>query len=97
VRRLAVAVALAAGAALLLPPARPPAGRPPPGRAPATAAWPKAQRADIPGNLADGPIFTPALFLDARTAAGTAPSPDARTLRLLIRAGDGTLRELRRR
>jgi hypothetical protein len=91
-----VAVALAAGAALFLPAAGPPAAKPPPGRAPAAAAWPEALRADIPGNLADGPIFTPALFLDAHTAAGTAPSPDARTLRLLIRAGDGTLRELRR-
>lgn len=95
-RRVAVAVALAAGAALLLPSTRPPAAKPPPGRAPATVAWPKADRADIPGNLPDGPIFTPALFVDARTAAGTAPSPDARTLRLLIRHGDGTLRELRR-
>jgi hypothetical protein len=95
-RRLAVAVALAAGAALFLPVHRPPAAKPPPGRAPAAAVWPKAQRADIPGNLADGPIFTPALFLDARIAAGTAPSPDARALRLLLRSGDGTLRELRR-
>jgi hypothetical protein len=95
-RRLAVAVALAAGAALFLPIHRTPAAKPPPGRAPAATVWPKAQRADIPGNLADGPIFTPALFLDARTAAGTAPSPDARALRLLLRAGDGTPRELRR-
>lgn len=93
---LGLAVALAAGGSLLLL-TGPRHGTPaPPARLPASAAWPKAQRTDIPGNLPDGPVFTPELFLDARTAVGTAPSPDARSMRLLIRGADGTLRELRR-
>ena len=91
-RRVAVVVALAAGAALLLQSTRPPAAKPPPGRAPGHGRLAEGGPRGHPGNLADGPIFTPALFLDARTAAGTAPSPDARALRLLIRSGDGTLR-----
>jgi hypothetical protein len=97
-RRLGIVglvVALAAAGTLLL--TAPRHGKPAaPGRLPAPAAWPKAQRADIPGNLPDGPVFSPAFFLDARTAIGTAPSPDARSMRLLIRGADGTLRELRR-
>ncbi len=31
----------------------------------------------MPGNPPDGPIFRPGIFLDARTAAGTAPSRTA--------------------
>jgi hypothetical protein len=91
-----LAVAVAAAALLIFAPAR---DRPAPA-GPVTvglaAAWPGAARADIPGNLPDGPIFTPLLFLDARTAVGTAPSPDAGWMRLLIRRADGRLRELRR-
>ncbi|MEV6600763.1 hypothetical protein AB0M36_28530 [Actinoplanes sp. NPDC051346] len=60
-------------------------------------AWPGAGRAEIPGNLSDGPIFHPQLFLDARTSIGTAPSPDGTALRLVLRAADGSVRELRRR
>jgi hypothetical protein len=84
--------ALAAGGALLAndPPDAPP------GRVDAAAAWPQAQRADIAGNLADGPVFQPVFFIDARTAVGTAPSPDGAQLRLLVRAADGGVRELRR-
>ena len=92
----ALAVALvAAGVLLATAPGR--GGTPDPG-GPLTAstAWPHAQRADIPGNLPDGPVFTPSLFLDAHTAVGTAPSPDARSSRLLIREADGRTRELRR-
>ncbi|BCJ48995.1 hypothetical protein Asp14428_04700 [Actinoplanes sp. NBRC 14428] len=60
-------------------------------------AWPDAQRADLPGNVPDGPIYHPELFLDARTSVGTAPSPDGAAVRLVLRAADGSLRELRRR
>jgi hypothetical protein len=89
-------VAVGAGAALLLlgPDREPPA---PPARAALADAWPRAHRADLPGNLADGPIFQPGLFLDARTAIGTAPSPDGRSLRLVMRGAEGEVRELRRR
>lgn len=89
-------VALVAGGALVLD--TPQRGRPPvAGRATVAAAWPNAQRADIPGNLPDGPVFSPGLFLDARVAVGTAPTPDGRSARLLVRAADGALTELRRR
>nr|BFE71468.1 hypothetical protein GCM10020092_047690 [Actinoplanes digitatis] len=36
------------------------------------------------------------MFLDARTAAGTAPTPDGTAVRLLVRGPDGSVRELRR-
>lgn len=87
-------VALAAGGLLLMRvPHR--AAAPPAGRISVPDAWPKAQRADIAGNLEDGAVFTPLYFLDARTALGTAPSPDNRTVRLLLRSPDGKLRLLR--
>ena len=88
-------VALAAGGALVFGGAQP-RKVPPGGRLSAAQAWPKAQRADLPGSLADGPLFTPMLFLDAKTAVGTAPTPDARSLRLIFRAADGGVRELER-
>jgi hypothetical protein len=92
---LGLLAALAAGGVLLsVSPDDPPA--PPPGRVGVAAAWPKAQLADIPGNLADGPVFQPVFFTDARTAVGTAPSPDGTQLRLLVRSADGSIRELRR-
>ena len=92
-RRLARAgliVALAAATALLVLP-----GRKDP--APATPAVAQAQRAQFPGNLADGPIFKPGLFLDARTAVGVAPTPAGDELRLVLRASDGKITEIRRR
>jgi hypothetical protein len=91
----ALVVALAAGAALLLtgPDRDDPA---PAARAPLATAWPRAERAELPGNLPDGPIFQPGIFLDARTAVGTAPSPDGGSVRLLRRGADGDLREWRR-
>jgi hypothetical protein len=96
---LALAVALVAGGILI---ARgpgdsgPPTAAQPPGRISAAAAWPSAQKADIDPAMPDGPLFTPALFLDATTAIGTAPTPDGAQARLLIRAGDAAPRELRR-
>jgi hypothetical protein len=97
-RRTQVAVlvlALAAAAVLVFRPQHQKAT--PAGRAPLTAVWPQAQRADFPGNLKDGPIFHPGLFLDARTAIGTAPAPSGDQQRLLVRNADGSTRELRRR
>jgi hypothetical protein len=89
-------VAVVAGGALLAygPEREKPA---PPARVAVDAAWPGAQRADLPGNLTDGPIFQPGIFLDARTGVGTAPSPDGTAERLVLRAADGGVRELRRR
>ncbi|OJF11440.1 hypothetical protein BG844_26335 [Couchioplanes caeruleus subsp. caeruleus] len=85
--------ALAAGALLL---AVPPAAQ---GRrtapSPAALAWPGAERATIAATLGDGTAYEPGVFLDARTSVGTAPSPDGRSLRLLVRSGDGTVREMR--
>jgi len=58
--------------------------------------WPDAHRADLPVGLADGPAYSPALFLDARTSIGTAPNPGGTHLRLVVRSADGAVRELRR-
>lgn len=93
---LVLAVAFAAAGVLLVssPGDGPPA---PPGRVTVAAAdaWPNAQRATLSGELADGAAFVPGHFLDARTAVGTAPSPDGRSLRLVVRNEDGSARELR--
>ncbi|MDR7280541.1 hypothetical protein [Catenuloplanes atrovinosus] len=59
-------------------------------------AWPGVPVGQFPGNLADGPAFSPSYFLDPGTAIGTAPSPDGAAMRLVRRAADGTVRELRR-
>ncbi|GAB2602946.1 hypothetical protein Aab01nite_85150 [Paractinoplanes abujensis] len=94
---VALAVALAAGTALI-------AGGPgddtttakgPPARTSASAAWPGAQRADMPAGLADGPLFAPSIFVDATTAVGTAPTPAGSEQRLLLRTGN-QVREWRR-
>ncbi|GIM92194.1 hypothetical protein [Paractinoplanes toevensis] len=87
-------VALVAGGALLVAgPARrdEPA---PPERLTAEAAWPTAVRADFDPVMPDGPLFAPLLFLDTTTAIGTAPTPDARSVRLGIRDATG-FRQLR--
>jgi hypothetical protein len=89
-------VALAAGTALLVyAPDKP--EQDPAARVGVAEAWPEAQRAELPGNLRDGPIFHPGIFLDARTSIGTAPSPDGGSQRLLVRNADESVRELRRR
>jgi hypothetical protein len=92
----ALTVALVAGGALLAydPEEPKPAGS---ARVALAAAWPGAQRAELRGNLPDGPIYHPGIFLDARTSVGTAPSPDGSAERLVVRAADDTIRELRRR
>jgi hypothetical protein len=86
--------ALVAGGVLLLTPAPQPE---PPGPQAAALVWPAARRAVLPAELPDGTAYTPQAFVDARTSLGTAPTPDGRSVRLLLRRGDGTLRELRRR
>ena len=95
VRHVALAAAVAAALLLVALPAtrRTPA---PTGPQPVARAWPGAQSAEFPGSLADGPAYEPKLFLDARVSVGTAPSPDATALRLVLRAAEGALRELRR-
>ncbi|WBB79044.1 hypothetical protein O7606_23105 [Micromonospora sp. WMMD882] len=99
-RLVGLAVAVAAGSALVTLPevdSRPvdPAGRPGPERR-VEQEWPRAVRGALPARLADGTAYSPVWFLDAVTSLGTAPSPDGRSLRLLLRAADGTPRELRR-
>ncbi|WP_221327873.1 hypothetical protein [Actinoplanes sp. L3-i22] len=90
---IGLGVALAAGAALLFgSPAQ--SGEPQP--IPLATAWPNAARGSAPSKLPDGSEFSPALFLDARTAIGTTQSADAKTLRLIVRDGDGKVTELRR-
>lgn len=93
---LGLVVALIAGGALIAYPAEDekPA---PAGRVGVATAWPGAQRAEFPGNVADGPIYHPLTFLDARTSVGTAASPEGTHERLVRRAADGSIRELRRR
>ncbi|WP_250009962.1 hypothetical protein [Actinoplanes sp. M2I2] len=94
-RWAATAVALAAGAALIFGSHRDEPAPAPPTRADARTAWPDARRSDLPAALPDGPQFTPAIFLDATTAVGTAPTPAGSESRLLLRSG-AQVRELRR-
>ncbi len=95
---LALTVAVAAGGTLIArgPGGDTPAPQQPPGRLSAAEAWPAAVTAEISPSMPDGPLFTPALFLDATTAIGTAPTPDGAQLRLVLRAASGPPRELRR-
>ena len=92
-----LAVALAASGVLMLggPGNETPAPSPP-GPVAASVAWPAAQHADISAELRDGTLFTPGLFLDARTAVGTAGSVDRHWQRLLIRDPAGGTRQLSR-
>ena len=91
---LSLGVALSASGALLAGfPS--PGDPPPPAPAPAAAAWPRAQRAVIPATLPDGTAYQPASFLDARTSVGTAPSKDAKSLRLVLFRAGQPVRQLR--
>jgi hypothetical protein len=90
---VALAVTLVAGAALLFgAPAR--SGTPQP--LSVGAAWPAVERGSIPSHLPDGSTYTPGLFFDARTSAGTVRSADNKFLRLIVLEADKTVRELRR-
>jgi hypothetical protein len=91
---LAVALAAAGTLLALSPEHQRPTGPQPPRTV--ADVWPGAERADLPGALPDGPIYSPAYFLDARTSLGTAPDPGGTHQRLVLRAADGSVRELRR-
>ncbi|SCL40479.1 hypothetical protein GA0074692_5819 [Micromonospora pallida] len=92
-----LAVAVAAGTALVtVPQAGPRTADPAPPPRRVTQEWPGAVRHDLPARLAGGTAYSPVWFLDAATSIGTAPSSDGRYLRLLRRAADGAVRELRR-
>ncbi|GAA2805719.1 hypothetical protein [Crossiella cryophila] len=90
-----LALALVAVCALvLLPESRRPAEAAVPAL---TAAWPEARISTSGGNLADGAIYTPLLYLDPATSVGLARSPDADGLKLVLRPESGpphTIREL---
>lgn len=89
----ALAATLAAGAALLFgTPAKPRDPQPPS----VGVAWPGVQRGSIPSHLADGGAYTPGLYFDAKTSAGTVRTADGRFLRLIVLEADQTVRELRR-
>ncbi|MGW0431401.1 hypothetical protein ACWDV4_02450 [Micromonospora sp. NPDC003197] len=93
---MALGAALAASVALLALPRATPESTEQTQPTSVGEVWPDAQRADFPVGLVDGPAYSPALFLDARTSVGTAPNPGGTHLRLVVRAADGALRELRR-
>ncbi|MEV6347531.1 hypothetical protein [Actinoplanes sp. NPDC051851] len=83
-------VALVAGAGLLFgKPAQSESTQP----TPLAVAWPEAERGSLPAKLTDGSEYTPGLFLDAKTSAGTARTDG--TLRLVIRRSGGDVRVLR--
>ncbi|GGK74891.1 hypothetical protein [Mangrovihabitans endophyticus] len=86
-------VALLAAAAMLAEPSA--ARRTPAPPVTARAAWPHAQRAALPATLADGAGYEPAVFLDASRSVGTALTTDGHAVRLVLRAGDGSVRVLR--
>ena len=69
---------------------------PAPGPVPLASAWRNAIPSDARGLLPDGTVYTPQLYVDARTSVGTAPSPDRTAVRLLVRVGDGPPKELHR-
>ncbi|HEY0535694.1 MAG TPA: hypothetical protein VGD29_29270 [Actinoplanes sp.] len=87
-----IAALLAGGILLAAPPTRhgPPA-------LPLTAAqaWPHAQLAATPSDLPDGTPYQPVIFLTAGDSLGTAPTHDGKSLRVLLRRSDGTVRQLR--
>lgn len=96
---LGLGAALAAAAALIgLPPVPPRPGLNPPTEPPPKLAdvWPEARPVTIPGVLPDGMPYTPLYILAGGASLGQAPSPDGRYLRLVARAADGVVRELRR-
>jgi hypothetical protein len=98
VRLAGLVIAVAAAAVFLAgsPPQRSARSAAPAAPAPTRLdqAWPGTRPADAPARLPDGTSFTPLLYLDATTAVGSALSPDGGTVRLLVRTGSGTPREL---
>ncbi|MCU7724018.1 hypothetical protein ODJ79_09855 [Actinoplanes sp. KI2] len=92
-RPLSLAAALLISGALLAAPSKGQTQAPPP--LTAAQAWPHAVRSTLPAALADGTAYEPVLFLDAQTSVGTAPSRDGKSVRLVLRRSDGTVRQLR--
>lgn len=92
-RYLSLAAALVASGVLLVVPA---AGKKAVA-APVSAAiaWPHAQREALAADLADGTAYEPGLFLTAHESVGTAQSKDGKSLRLLLRHRNGSVRLLR--
>jgi hypothetical protein len=90
---IGLGVAVTAAAALLFAPPAPPPPLPPPTVA---QAWPGAQKGTQSARLPDGTAYEPGLFLDIRTSVGSAPSPDGKFMRLVIRGPGEAVRELRR-
>lgn len=86
------AALVAAGAMLLVPSAVRRTATPPVN---ARVAWPSAQRGVLPAALSDGARYDPAVFLDVRESVGTASTTDGRSLRLLLRRANGSVRLLR--
>ncbi|WP_127503763.1 hypothetical protein [Actinoplanes solisilvae] len=91
----ALAVALAAGTALITGSIGGSSAPIAPTRTSALSAWPDAARGEMAAGLDDGPLFSPSMFLDTATAIGTAPAPNGAETRLLVRSPAG-MRELRR-
>lgn len=58
------------------------------------AAWPSARPVTLPGQLADGSRYSPAVMLDATSSVGTATSPDRSRLALVVLAAAGPARTL---
>lgn len=87
-----LAVALAAGGALIWAPA-PAEPAPPPT---VGQAWPGVQKGTLPARLADGTTYDPALVLDLQTSVGAAPTADRKHRQLVIRGPGEAVRELRR-
>jgi hypothetical protein len=90
---LALGASLAASVALVVLPSG--GSKPPVPPTPAALAWPHAQRDTIGARLPDGTTFQPAIFLDAHTAVGAAPSVDKRSQRLILLRADGSVQQLR--
>jgi hypothetical protein len=82
----ALAVAVVAATALIWRTPQPP---------PSPGGEPKLPVVDTPGSLPDGAAYSPQYYVDASTSVGTAPSPDRRSVRLVLWSGTGSPRELR--
>jgi hypothetical protein len=88
----------AVAAALALPSPAPKAPAAPPGPAGPVRladAGPAAKPATVPAELTDGFSYHPFDMLDGATSVGVATSADLNTIRLVVRAGDGTVRTIR--
>jgi hypothetical protein len=92
-RPVSLLTALAASAALLIAPLTD--HGPPAPMQTVEQVWPKAKHAVLTADLADGTAYQPLLFFTATASAGTAPTKNGKSLRLLIRQANGSLRQLR--